>query len=296
MKLKARTLTHGWRFGILGLCLASAGCNPYKQIPPGSVGVVFDAYSGISTTVLKPGVVYQGINDRVVIYPTSIHNASYVRNTREGERLANDSIIATTVEGAQLPIDLTVVWHVDPANTVSVFKNFGTENLEDIQADFIRYIATYGVNAASGNKSIFDITSKDRAKFGPEVKMIITPIMANMGLTCDDVYIGETYPSSDIDTLVKERIAKRNELQIVANNLQKAKIDAATTVNNAKASADINRLKAQQGDEAVELKKRDIIRLLITKWDGNSPQIGDGAIPFINPSLLKPGQNISKGK
>ena len=281
---------------LTGLGMTISGCNPYKQIPPGSVGVVFDAYTGISKTVLKPGVVFQGINDRVVIYPTSIHNASYVRNSREGERLSNDSIIATTVEGAQLPIDLTVVWHVDPGNTVTVFKNFGTEDLTEIQSNFIRYIATYGVNAASGNKSIFDITSKDRAKFGPEVKTIITPIMTKMGLTCDDVYIGETYPSNDIEALVKERISKRNELQIVANNLQRAKIEAATTVNNAKASADINRLKAQQGDEAVELKKRDIQRILISKWNGVPPEIGDGGIPFINPSLLKPGQNLGKGK
>lgn len=287
---------------LLSLCgavtagLVIAGCNPYKQIPPGSVGVVFDAYTGISKTVLKPGVVFQGINDRVVIYPTSIHNASYVKNSHQGERMADDSIIATTVEGAQLPIDLTVVWHVDPADTVTVFKNFGTENLDDIQADFIRYIAIYGVNAASGNKSIFDITSKDRAKFGPEVKAIISPTMSSMGLTCDDVYIGETYPSPDIDTLVKDRISKRNELQIVTNNLLRAKIEATTAVNNARAAADINRLKAQQGDEAVELKKRDIMRILIAKWNGAPPEVGDGGIPFINPSLLKPGQNAAKGK
>jgi regulator of protease activity HflC (stomatin/prohibitin superfamily) len=269
------------------LVLGTTGCNPYRQIPPGSVGVVFDAYSGISKTVLKPGVVFQGINDRIVIYPTSIHNASYVRNTHEGERQVDDSVIATTVEGAQLPIDLTVVWHVDPANTVTVFKNFGTENLEEIQADFIRYIAIYGVNAASGNKSIFDITSKERAKFGPEVRAIISPIMANLGLSCDDVYIGETYPSEDIDTLVKDRISKRNELQIVTNNLQRAKIDATTAVNNARAAADINRLKAQQGDEAVELKKREIRRILISKWKGAPPEIGDGGIPFINSGIIK---------
>jgi regulator of protease activity HflC (stomatin/prohibitin superfamily) len=289
------------RFGFLGLlallsCALVSGCNPYRQIPPGSVGVVFDAYSGISKTVLKPGVVFQGINDHVTIYPTSIHNASYVRNSREGERSGDDSVVATTVEGAQLPIDLTVVWHVDPANTVDVFKNFGTENLDEIQSDFIRYIAIYGVNAVSGSKSIFDITSKDRAQFGPEVRKIITPIMTNMGLTCDDVYIGETYPSEDIDTLVKDRISKRNELQIVTNNLQRARIEATTSVNNAKAAADINRLKAQQGDEAVELKKREIVRILISKWNGAPPEIGDGGIPFINPSILKPGQSAPKSK
>jgi hypothetical protein len=267
--------------------LSGCGCNPYAQIPPSSVGVVFDAYSGISKTVLRPGVVFKGWNDQIIVYPTSIHNASYVRNATEGERQGDDSIVATTVEGAQLPIDITVVWHVDPANTVTVFQNFGTDDLHEIQENFIRYIAIYGVNAASGNKSIFDITSKDRAQFGPDVKKIISPIVASMGLSCDDVYIGETHQSSDIDNLVKERVAKRNELQIVENNLQKAKIEAATLVSNAKANADINLLKAQQGPEAIELKKRQIQQLLVDRWDGVSPQIGDGAIPFIDPSLLK---------
>lgn len=268
--------------------MVAIGCNPYRQIPPGSVGVVFDAYSGISKTVLKPGVVFQGINDKVVIYPTSIHNASYTKNAKDGERLEDDSIIATTVEGAQLPVDLTVVWHVDPANTVTVFQNFGTEDLDQIQSGFIRYIAIYGVNAASGSKSIFDITSKDRAKFGPEVRGIISPVMEQMGITCDDVYIGETYPSQDIDALVKDRISKRNELQIVSNNLKRAKIEATTSLNNARAQADINRLKSQQGDEAVELKKREIMRILIDKWNGAPPAVGNGGIPFINPTLMKP--------
>jgi hypothetical protein len=284
-----RWFQYSFLIGMAAVSLSGCGCNPYAQIPPSSVGVVFDAYSGISQTVLKPGVVYRGWNDQIIVYPTSIHNASYVQNSTEGERQGDDSIIATTVEGAQLPIDITVVWHVDPANTVSVFQNFGTDDLHDIQENFIRYIAIYGVNAASGNKSIFDITSKDRAAFGPEVKAIISPIMNSMGLSCDDVYIGETHQSEDIDSLVKERVAKRNELQIVENNLQKAKIEATTLIANAKANADINQLKSEQGPEAIELKKRQIQQELVDKWDGVPPQISDGSIPFIDPSFLKSG-------
>jgi hypothetical protein len=267
--------------------LSGCGCNPYAQIPPSSVGVVFDAYSGISNTVLKPGVVYKGWNDQIIIYPTSIHNASYVQNANEGERQGNDSIIATTVEGAQLPVDITVVWHVDPANTVTVFQNFGSDDLHEIQENFIRYVAIYGVNAASGTKSIFDITSKDRAQFGPEVKDIISPILSSMGLSCDDVYVGETHQDEDIDALVKQRVAKRNELQIVENKLQEAKIEATTLVNNARATADINKLKSQQGPEAIELKKRQIQQELVDKWDGVAPQVSDGSIPFISPSMLR---------
>ena len=270
------------------------GCNPYKQIPPSSVGVVFDASTGVQQNVVKPGVVFQGWNDILTIYPTSIHNASYVRNTKEGERREDDSIVASTKEGAQLPLDITVVWHVDPANMPAVFTNFGTDNLEDIQKDFIRYAAIYSVNAVSGTKSIFDITSKDRAKFGPEAKAIITPLLEEYGLTCDDVYIGETWQSQDITELVKQRIEKSSELQTVTNNLTKARIDGQTLINNAQGTASINGLKAQQGPEAIELAKRKLLSTLIEKWDGEPSQVGDGGIPFINPELLKPTATSNK--
>ena len=270
-------------FGVL-----ITGCNPYKQIPPSSVGVVFDAASGVQKNVLKPGVVFQGWNDHVVIYPTSIHNASYVKNAHEGERKEDDSIVASTHEGAQLALDITVVWHVDPANTTTVFQNFGTDDMDSIQRDFIRYVAQFEVNVVSGTKSIFDITSKDRAKFGPEAKALISPLLADWGITCDDVYIGETWQSPDISELVKQRIEKSSELQTVTNNLAKAKIDGQTLINNAKGAANINGLKALQGPEAIELMKRKLQATLIERWDGEPSQVSDGGIPFINPALLKP--------
>lgn len=299
--MKRHIRTFGFALLFIVMIVGAAGCGGcgYTQIEPSTVGVVFDKYSGIQETVLKPGLQWQGWNTEIIMYPTSIHNATYVKNAKEGERQQDDSIVGATIEGAQLPIDVTVVWHVDAGNTVTVFKNFGDDPLEDIQMNFIRYLATFGVNATSGTKSIFDITSKDRAKFGPEVKAIISPYMTEMGLTCDDVTIGETWQSQDITELVKDRIEKSSELQTVTNKLTQAKIDGATLVNNAKATASINEMKANQGSEAIELMKRKLEATLIEKWDGEVPTVGDGGgIPFINPSMLKasPPSSAPTGK
>ncbi len=267
-------------FGILLLFGTIRGC--WQQIPPASVGIKFNGQSGISDKIIKPHLTFVGPLERLIIYPTSMKNASYVKRSNEGERKGDDSIKASTIEGATLPVDVTVAWHVDPADAATAFKNFGTEDLQYIQSGFIRYIAIYGVNAISGAKSIFDLTAKERQMFGPEVKKYIQPIMNSYGLVVDEVYIGEVYPAEDILTKVQERVSKRNELELAKVNLEKARIDAKTMITNAERDSEVNRLKALQGDKAIALRKLELKKLALEKWNGHPPVVGDQTIPFTN--------------
>ncbi|MGL1548973.1 SPFH domain-containing protein, partial [Vibrio parahaemolyticus] len=86
------------------------------------------------------------------------------------------------------------------------------ENMLDIQEGFIRYYTAYALNCVTGSKSIFDVISKDRANLGAEVKATLAPIIGSYGITVDDVYIGEVYPSEDLLAKVNERLNKYNEL------------------------------------------------------------------------------------
>lgn len=264
-------------FGV-AFAFSLRGC--WQQIPPASVGIKFNAQSGISNKLIRPQLTFVGPLERLIIYPTSMKNASYVKSAHEGDREGDDSIQATTVEGATLPVDVTVAWHVDPAEATTAFQNFGTEDLNYIQANFIRFIATYGVNAVSGKSSIFDLTAKERQEFGPKVKAFIQPIMNDYGLTVDEVYIGEVYPAAEVLAKVQERVSKRNELELSKVNLEKARIDAKTMLTNAERDAQVNRLKAQQGEKAVALRKIELKRMALEKWDGKPPMVGGGTVPF----------------
>lgn len=259
--------------------LVLAGC---KQIPPASVGIKFNARTGISEQLVKPQVVFLGFMEQLIIYPTSIKNATYARNSGEGERSGNDSIQSSTMEGSILPVDITVSYHVEAADVLKAFNNFGTEDLDDIQAQFIRWTTIYAMNVVSGGKSIFDLTSKDRAGISTEVKDIVKPILAEWGLTVDDVYVGEVYPSDAVKKKVEERIANVNSLELAKVSLQRARIDAETTLTNAKKQAELNRLLASQGDKVMELKRLELLKKAISKWNGKAPIIGGGTIPFTN--------------
>lgn len=262
---------------------ALTGCS--QQIPPAAVGIKFSADDGYSQQILKPEVVWVGWRQQLVIFPTSIHNATYVKNAREGDKAEDDSIMASTIEGAQLPVDVTVAWHVAPENAVLAFQQFGTEDMGQVQKEFIRWVAIDAVNEVSGTKSIFDITSKQRASFGPDIKKVIAPELIKWGISVDDVYIGEVYPSPEISAKINEVITLKNSVALATNDLQKADIDARSLIQEAKAEAARNKMLAIGNNTALDLKRRDIRRKAIAKWDGETPLNGDGKIPFTSISI-----------
>jgi regulator of protease activity HflC (stomatin/prohibitin superfamily) len=271
------------------LTLASAlvmltGCT--REVPPASVGVKFNANTGISKKLIRPQVVWLGFRERLIVYPTSIHNATYVKNAHEGEKAGDDSIKASTAEGAILPTDVTVAYHVAPEDVLKAFNNFGTEDLSVIQRRFIRWTTIYGVNVVAGQRSIFDLSSKERAQFGPDVKNVIGPLLAEWGLTVDDVYIGEVYPNDEIRQRIEQRIGLKNQLELARNEQQRAGIEARTSLTNASKQAELNRLLQQGNEKMLELKRLELQKEAIERWDGKTPLVGDAKIPFtdISPS------------
>ena len=269
----------------LGLWLLLPGCT--QQVPPATVGVLFDGSRGITQTLLQPRVVWVGPYQRLILYPTAIQNATYVKNAREGAIQGDASIQASTAEGAILPMDVTVAWHVQPDDVLKAFQEFGTADLGQIEALYLRWATSAAVNTVSGNHSIFDVISKDRAQIGPEVKAKLSPILARWGMTVDNVYIGEVYPSQEIQSKIQDSMAKRNELEQKRIELQQAQTEARTITIKAEQQAAQNRLLASQGDIALKLKRVELRQLAIRKWNGAPPLVGDGTIPFTNLQLTR---------
>ena len=272
------------KIAFLAALAALTGCA--REIPPAMVGVKFSASSGDKQQLLKPQVVWVMPRERLVLYPTNIRNATYTRGGHGGaERAGNDSIPASTIEGAILPIDITVSYHVDPANVLTVYRNFGTNDIQEIQTEFIRPATNWAVNSVSGQKSVFELTSKERAQTAQRIKALLVPKLGAWGITVDDVFTGEVYPPDEVKTKVSERISVRAELDTAQVTLKRARVEAETVQTKAKEQAEVNRLLGEAGDKAVALKKIELRRKAIGKWDGVAPLTGDGRIPFTDITL-----------
>jgi regulator of protease activity HflC (stomatin/prohibitin superfamily) len=267
--------------GALAVCLLGTGCA--NRIPVASVGVKFNAFTGVSTQILKPEVVWTNpFVERLIIYPTGINNATFVQNPQEGDRFGDDSVKASTVEGAILPIDVTVAYRIpaDSGSVMKVFRSFGTMDLKHIQHEHIRWATVTAVNEVSGKMSIFDLISRERATFGAQVKKVLAPLIEPWGFAVEDVLIREVHPPQEITNKIQEQQAIRSDLETAKVELKKARIDAETVLTEASKEAEQNRLLAQQGDKALQLKRLELRRKAIQKWDGRAPVIGGTTVPF----------------
>ncbi len=277
------------KFVLLAFALAmlagTSGCG--QQIPVATVGVKFDANSGMSEHILKPEWTWVNpLTQQLITYPTSIQNASFVMRSSEG-RGGNDAINASTSEGAILPIDITVSYRMpgDVENVKKVFNNFGVPHedpehpLREVEDRHIYWATVAALNDVSGPRSIFDLISKQRSQIGPEVRKLLTPRMEEWGFIVEDVMVGEITPPEAITKKVHEQQKIRTDLQTAKINLRQARIDAETIMTNAQREAEQNRLMAQQGNTVMLLKKLERKRLLLERWDGVSPLIGDSPFP-----------------
>lgn len=262
------------------------GCG-FRQIPPGSVGVKFNGASGVSQQLLRPEVVWVGWNEKLIIYPTNIQQAIFVKSATEGDKARDDSVLASTKEGAVLPVDVTVSYRISPTTESirQVFNTFGTPDYDGehpmhyIQSTFVRWATIVAVNDVSSKHSIFDLISTHRAQFGPEVKVALASRLEQWGLKLEDVLIREIHPPDEIVNKITEQQQIRSELQRINIQKQQAITEAQTLLIDAQKEAEQNRLLALQGTQALELKKLERRKIFIERWDGHSSIIGDTIIP-----------------
>ncbi len=255
------------------------GCM--TQVPAASVAVLFDGPSGKIEAITKPtGMLWVWPLQELVVYPTSIKNATFVRNSKEGDKPEDDSIKATTKEGAILPMDITVAWHVEPGDVRRAFMSLATADLDVIQQKHIRWATMSAAGVVAGRHSIFDLISKDRSQLGPMIKIELQSVLTPLGITVNDVYVGEVYPDQEIQSKISESLAARNDLAQKKNELTKAGIEKRTAILNAQAQAEQNRLLGGQGENAIKLKRLQIRKEAIAKWDGVAPIVGDPTVPF----------------
>jgi regulator of protease activity HflC (stomatin/prohibitin superfamily) len=241
----------------------------------------------VSNHLLRPEVVWVGWNEQLIIYPTNIQQATFVRNAQEGDRQKDDSIRASTREGAVLPVDVTVSYRIagDTDSITKVFNTFGVPHddpdhpLLHIQNDHIRWATVMAVNEVSGKHSIFDLISKQRAQFGPDVKTLLAPMLEAWGLKLEDVMIREIHPPQEITDRITEQQKLRSELERIRIQKQQAITEAQTIIIEAQQQAEKNRLLALQGEAALSLKKLERRKIFNERWNGKSPLVGSEPFP-----------------
>lgn len=259
---------------LAGIVFVGSG-GGFRRIDAGEIGVRFNAASGESLAIVNPRLEFYKPTERLITYPSSLLTSSFVRAQREGDRPdADDSVTAATASGTSLSLDISVSWRVQPDAIQLVFANFGEQSTADIAKNYLRPLTYAAANLVTGSLTVDDILVQKRGELSGLIRDQLVSMVQPLGITVDDVNVGEIYPPAEVTQAIEGLIKARNDLQLLAKQEQTAREEAKKIITDAQRQAEESRLLSLLGDKAIQAKKLEIDRLRVSQWNGSEAIVG----------------------
>lgn len=260
---------------FLGILIFFGAGGGFRRIDAGQVGVRFNAVSGASASIVSPRMEFFMPNERLIIYPSSLLTSSFVKGRGEGDRPSDDdSVVAATASGTSINIDLSISWRVQPDHISQVFANFGEEDTQAIANEYLRPLAYAATNLVTGRLAIDEILVQKRGELSGLIRDQLVEMVGPLGITVDDVNVGEIYPPANVTQAIDGLIKARNDLQLLSKQEQTAREEAKKIITDAQRLAEESRLLGQLGQQAVQARRIEIDKLKVSRWNGSEAILG----------------------
>ena len=272
---------------IIALIILIAFISSYSVISPGNTGVIFNVWTGSLRTVPQGMAWRMPWVTQVQSYPTALRTYTMVKRSSEGSAVGDDSIDLPTREGQHITQDISVTYNTSEEQAGQVFKAFRGADVEDIEATFIRRtIITVAQNTA-GQMSLSEVISAKRNELQDNIQKNLSVEIEKMGFHLDKVNLGASHLPASLETQMQQKMAAQQQAQQAEYELQKQQMLAKAEVAKAEGEAQAILVRAKAQAEANRLLQATLSANLvqskaIDKWNGVLPQVGGGAMPFID--------------
>jgi regulator of protease activity HflC (stomatin/prohibitin superfamily) len=260
------------------------GCNAYKSVPAGHVGVkvhLLGGQKGVDNETVPVGRIWIGMNEELYLYPTYIQQYRFTQG-KDGDSPTDEAFYFQNKDGVKCNVDLAVEAFANPEKVSILFQKY-RQGLGTVIHVNIRNSIHNKVQSAASSMSTEELYSSKKVELVKKIEEDIKKEFEPYGISIIKISLLSDirFPKVVEDAIVAKIQATQEALQR-ENEIQKAKADATIKVTNAKAEAETIRLQAQNQTQA------NIQAEAIKKWDGKLPVYMMGnSVPFIN---LKAGQ------
>jgi regulator of protease activity HflC (stomatin/prohibitin superfamily) len=244
-------------------------------IQPEDRGVVISAVTpgGYRPTALEPGLHWIiPFAENVVTYPISKQTYTMSIAPSEGAITGDDSIAARTADGQEVLVDASVIFAIDPNQTVAVHIAWQDRYINDL----VRPVTRGVVRDVASQFGVEEIVSSKRVELTEGVRDGIGAKLAENGLILVDYVLRNI-------TFSPEYAASVEQKQIAEQQAQQAKL----TVEQRKQEAEQARQTAQgQADARVIAAKGDAeARLINAEAEAKALELIAAALQ-VNPGLI----------
>jgi regulator of protease activity HflC (stomatin/prohibitin superfamily) len=234
--------------GFLGGLLAFS----IFMVPPAHVGVLYNPLRG---GIQLRTVVPEGLNF-VSPFTTrevfSVQTQEYTMSSVQDEAavVGDDSILCQTNEGLGTKLDLTVLFHVDPARAPYLWASLGP----DYPETFIRPLVREAIRMVVARYSVVDVYSGSRAKIQQQIDEGLRAVFEKYGLILEDVKLRNVqYANEPFKQAITEKQAAQQQVSTEQRNLERAAYEKETKINEAMGEYQSIAKKAQALNENPEI-------------------------------------------
>ncbi len=175
---------------------------------------------------------------------------------------------------------VTLNYWLDPKTVDKVYQTLGRQ----YEPRIIRPAIQEAVKAST---ALFDAEKliTERAKIKEKIHEYLKERLSEHGILVDAVSITDFSFSPDFTRAIEAKVTASQLALKAQRDLERVKMEAQQKVEQAKAEAEALRLQKQQvTTELIELRRIEVQRLALEKWDGHLPSLvaGSNLVPIMD--------------
>ncbi|ALW85475.1 band 7 protein [Hymenobacter sedentarius] len=222
----------GGAFLVLGLALSTV-----VQIGVGQVGVQ-TLFGKVQPRVLQPGLSVVNPLVDITRFDTRTQNYTMSAQHGEGAQVGDDAIRVLSADGLEVIIDLTVLYHVVPAQAPRILATIG----EDYQDKIVRAISRTRIRDNAVYYDAVALYSTRREEFQTRILNSIEKDFRTSGLQLDQLLIRNIQLPQSVKASIESKISAEQDAQKMQFVLQKEKQEAERKRVEAQGIADYQRI------------------------------------------------------
>ena len=231
-RLRGGLIFLGVAFLLLGLALSTI-----VQVGVGQVGVQ-TLFGQVQSRVLQPGLSIVNPLVDVTRFDTRTQNYTMSAVHGEGQQAGDDAIRVLSADGLEVVIDLTVLYHVVPAQAPKILSTIG----EDYQDKIVRAISRTRIRDNAVYYDAVALYSTRREEFQARILAAIEKDFRTSGLQLDQLLIRNIQLPQSVKTSIESKISAEQDAQKMQFVVQKERQEADRKRVEAQGIADYQRI------------------------------------------------------
>lgn len=266
------------KWGVIVLFAVVLGFSAFGTVGAGERGV--KTRMGAVAGTVEPGLYFKlPFIEGVHVMDVKTRTINYDKNGQEGDSPESSQLYGASKDLQDVKIGVVVTYHVDPTKVTDIFTQY--KSVDTYEATVIEPIVRQVVKSTSAEFTAEELVTK-RAEYSDKVNVLLNEQLATKSAVLQNFSVTNFEFSAEFSKAIEAKVTATQNAEAAKNKLEQIKYEAQQTIEQAKATAEAQRIQAQSlsaqgGSDYVQLKA-------LEKWDGHLPQqmIPGSSVPFIN--------------